>query len=50
MFLKNIQISIGVSKFRLWENFGSFGRFWQIWADFAALVVANSMPKLRLKS
>jgi hypothetical protein len=24
--------------------------FWQIWADFAALAMAESMPKLRLKS
>jgi hypothetical protein len=48
-FLKNTQISIfgGISKFRLWAD---FGRFWQFWAGFVALVVANSMAKLRLKS
>jgi succinate-acetate transporter protein len=28
-------------------DFGSFGQFW---ADFAALAVADSMPKLQLKS
>jgi hypothetical protein len=27
-------------------NFGSFG---QIWAEFAAFTVAESMPELRLK-
>jgi hypothetical protein len=27
-----------------------FGRFWQFWADFAALAVADSMPKLWVKS
>jgi hypothetical protein len=56
---KNTKISIfgGISKFRFWANFGKFWRFWvvlgsfgQIWADFAALTVAESMPKLWLKS
>jgi hypothetical protein len=37
----------GISKFHLWANFGSFRQFW---ADFAALAVADSMPKLWLKS
>jgi hypothetical protein len=37
----------GITKFCLWAN---FGRFWQFWADFAALAVADSMPKLQLKS
>jgi hypothetical protein len=47
--LKNIKISIfgGISKFCLWAD---FSKFWQFWADFAALAVADSMPKLRLKS
>jgi hypothetical protein len=47
--LKNTKISIfgGISKFHLWANFGSFG---QIWAEFVAFTVAESMPKLRLKS
>jgi hypothetical protein len=47
--LKNTKISIfgGVSKFRLWADFGSFGQFW---AKFAALTVAGSLPKVWLKS
>jgi hypothetical protein len=47
--LKNTKISIfgGISKFRLWADFGSFGQFW---AEFAALTVAESMPEERLKS
>jgi hypothetical protein len=47
--LKNTKISIfgGISKFRLWADFGNFGQFW---AEFAALAVADSMPKLGLKS
>jgi hypothetical protein len=47
--LKNIKISIfgGISKFRLWAN---FGKFWQFWAVFAALAVADSMPEFWLKS
>jgi hypothetical protein len=46
LFLKNTKISIfgGISKFHPW------GRFWQIWADFVALTVADSMPQLGLKS
>jgi hypothetical protein len=46
-FLKNTKISIfgGISKFCLWANFGSFGKFW---AELAAL--AESLPKARLKS
>jgi succinate-acetate transporter protein len=31
-------------------NFGSFGSFGQFWADFAALALADSMPKDDLKS
>jgi hypothetical protein len=54
--LKKTKISIfgGISKFlkliifgQISANFGSFG---QIYADFAALAVADSMPKLQLKS
>jgi hypothetical protein len=54
--LKNTKISNfgGISKFlklivcgQISANFGSFG---QIWADFATLAVADSMPKLWLKS
>jgi hypothetical protein len=37
----------GISKFHVSTDFGSFG---QIWAEFAALAVANCMPKLWLKS
>jgi succinate-acetate transporter protein len=50
--LKNTKISIfgGISKFRLWADFGSFDSFGQFWADFAALTVADSMPQLGLKS
>jgi hypothetical protein len=49
LFLKNTKILSfgGISKFRLWANFGSFGQFW---ADFAALAAADSMPELLLKS
>jgi hypothetical protein len=48
LFLKNTKISIfgGISKFRFWAD---VGRFWQFWADFAALTVADSMPQLGLK-
>jgi hypothetical protein len=48
-FLKNTEISIfgGILKFHLWADFGSFG---QIWADFPAFTVAESMPELGLKS
>jgi hypothetical protein len=47
--LKNTKISIfgGISNFHLWADFGSFGQFW---ADFPAFSVAESMPKLGLKS
>jgi hypothetical protein len=47
--LKNTKISIfgGISKFHLWAVLGGFG---QIWADFPAFTVAESMPKLGLKS
>jgi hypothetical protein len=46
---ENYKISIfgGISKFRLWAN---FGKFWQFWADFPAFTVVESMPKLGLKS
>jgi hypothetical protein len=27
-----------------------FGIFWEFWADFAALAVADSMPELQMKS
>jgi hypothetical protein len=49
LFLRNTKISIfgGISKLCFWANLGSFG---QIWAEFAALVVADSMPKFWLKS
>jgi hypothetical protein len=49
LFLKNTKISIfgGISKFHIWADFGSFG---QIWADFPAFTVAESMPELGLKS
>jgi hypothetical protein len=44
LFLKNTKILIfgGISKFHLWANFGKFGQFW---ADFAALTMADRMPK-----
>jgi hypothetical protein len=47
--LEKTKISIfgGISKFRLWAN---FGKFWQFWADFVALAVADSMPKDHVKS
>jgi hypothetical protein len=53
--LKNTKILIfgGISKFHLWADFGKFGQFGQfgqIWADFAALTVADNMPQLGLKS
>jgi hypothetical protein len=32
---------------QIWAGFGSFGQFW---AEFAALTVADCMPKLWLKS
>jgi hypothetical protein len=45
---ENTKISIfgGISKSHLWADFGKFG---QIWADFAALTVVDSMPQLGLK-
>jgi hypothetical protein len=54
--LKKIKISISgcISKFlklivfgQILANLGNFGQFC---ADFATLAVADSMPKLRLKS
>jgi hypothetical protein len=47
--LKNTKISFfgGISKFHLWANFGSFG---QIWVDFSAFTMVESMPELELKS
>jgi hypothetical protein len=47
--LGNTKISIfgGISKFRLWAY---LGEFWQFWAKFAALAVADNMPKDHLKS
>jgi hypothetical protein len=49
LFLKNTKISISgkISNFHLWADFGKFGQFW---ADFAALIVADSMTQLGLKS
>jgi hypothetical protein len=56
IFFEKINISIfdGISKFfklivfgQILEKFGNFG---QIWVDFATLAVAESMPKVRLKS
>jgi hypothetical protein len=56
IFLRNTKISnFGViSKFlklivigQILANFGNFGQFW---ADFTALIVADSMPQLGLKS
>jgi hypothetical protein len=56
LFLEKTKISIfgGISKFlelivsgQILAVLGSFG---QIWADFATLAVADSMPKLHLKS
>jgi hypothetical protein len=48
-FLENTKISIfgRISKFHFWAN---FGKFWQFWASFATLTVADSMPQLELKS
>jgi hypothetical protein len=48
LFLKNTKISIfgGILKFWFWADFGNFGQFW---AEFAALTVAESMPKAELK-
>jgi hypothetical protein len=54
--LKNTKISIfgGISKFLKLIVFGQiladFCNFVQIWADLAALTVADSMPQLGLKS
>jgi hypothetical protein len=50
--LKNTKISIfgGISKFHLWQILADFGSFGQIWADFPAFTVAESMPELGLKS
>jgi hypothetical protein len=49
LVLKKTKISNfgGISKFCLWVD---FGKFWQFWADFAALTVAEGMPELGLKS
>jgi hypothetical protein len=50
--LKKTKISIfgGISKFCIWQISANFGSFEQIWADFAALTVADSTLKLGLKS
>jgi hypothetical protein len=44
-FLKKTKISIfgGISKFL---ELIVFGQIWANWANFAALAMANSMPKL----
>jgi hypothetical protein len=46
--LKNTKISIfnGISNFRFWADFCSFGQFW---ADYPAFTMAESMSKLGLK-
>jgi hypothetical protein len=48
-FRKKTKISIfgGISKFLRWTD---FSKFLQFWAEFAALIVANTMPKPKLKS
>jgi hypothetical protein len=47
-FFKDAKILIlgGISKFRL----ADLGIFWQFWAEFATLIVAESLPKANLKS
>jgi hypothetical protein len=47
--MKNTKISIfgGISKFLRGVD---FSKFLQFWAEFAALTVADSMPKPKLKS
>jgi hypothetical protein len=47
LFKKNTKISIfgGISKFCFWAD---FSKFWQFWAEFTALVVADNMPKVWL--
>jgi hypothetical protein len=49
LFLKNTKILIfgGISKFCLLADLGKLGQFW---AEFATLIVADSMPELGLKS
>jgi hypothetical protein len=43
----------GISKFlslgRFWQILAVLGNFGQIWVEFAALTVVESMPKARLK-
>jgi hypothetical protein len=41
------QFLVVFQSFVFWVD---FGKLWQFWADFAALVVADSMPKDHLKS
>jgi hypothetical protein len=50
--LKNTEISIfgGISKFLKLIVLAILSSFGQILADFAALAVADNMPKLQLKS
>jgi hypothetical protein len=36
--------------FNFWQIFAALGSFGLIWAEFAALNMAESMPKPRLKS
>jgi hypothetical protein len=56
VLFEKIKISIfgGISKFLEQIVFGQIlvvlGNLGQIWADFAALEVSNSMPELWLKS
>jgi hypothetical protein len=49
LFVKKTKISIfgGISKFLRWVD---FSKFLQFWAEFAALTVADSMPKPKPKS
>jgi hypothetical protein len=48
LFFLNTKISIfgGISKFC---RLAVLGRFWQFWAETAALTVAESLPKVWLK-
>jgi hypothetical protein len=45
--ITKISIFGGISKFLRWAD---FCKFWQFWAEFAALTVADSMTKPKLKS
>jgi hypothetical protein len=47
-----IEIFIFEKHLDFWWNFevSSLDRFWQFWAEFAALRVAESLPEVWLKS